>query len=448
VKQAQALAATQASWWSQFPASLRRVAMVRLVGSIGAGGVLYLTPLVFHRADFSASNVTLGVALAAVTGTIGRFVSGALLDRGCRCSLPVLLAVACAVAGDLQLGLADTMAAYGRGQLLLGLAMGLYWPAIELAVALTAGSVGSPRGYALARTADAVGIAAGALLGALLAALGPIRAVYAVDLGCLVLMAWLLLRAPFPAAARPWATKIQHQPLALGLWLRPLLPILLVSLVATAVPALMQSALPLDLVRGSLQRPPMNEALGALLVGSQLVLLLLIQWPVGRWLADRPVQVGLRLSLLCFSGGALLLGCSGFSAVAGPALVWLAQLPLAVGLAAFLPTATEAVVELSPPARQGLAMALFSQCFALSAFVAPLVAGRLLDGQGHGAGVWFSLAAATALSLGLVRWIERLQHRRLLAVLTGSGAGAQDDQDQQASTPEVLYRFGPSDGEA
>jgi hypothetical protein len=93
-------------------------------------------------------------------------------------------------------------------------------------------------------------------------------------------------------------------------------------------------------------------------------------------------------------------------------------------------------------------MALFSQCFALSAFVAPLIAGRLLDGQGHGAGVWFSLAAATALSLGLVRWIERLQHRRLLAVLTGSGAGAQDEQDQQASTPEVLYRFGPSDGEA
>jgi hypothetical protein len=90
VKQAQALAATQASWWSQFPASLRRVAMVRLVGSIGAVGVLYLTPLVFHRADFSASNVTLGVALAAVTGTIGRFVSGALLDRGCRGSLPVL----------------------------------------------------------------------------------------------------------------------------------------------------------------------------------------------------------------------------------------------------------------------------------------------------------------------------------------------------------------------
>lgn len=413
--------------------------MVRLVGSLGAGGVLYLTPLVFHRAAFSASTVTLGVALAALTGTIGRFASGALLDRGCRCSLPVLLAVACAMAGDLQLALAGTMAAYGRGQLLLGLSMGLYWPAIELAVALTAGNFGSPRGYALARTADAVGIAAGALLGALLAALGPIRAIYAVDLSCLALMAWLLWRSPFPAAERPWEPQSERQPLAMGFWLRPLVPILLVSLVATAVPALMQSALPLDLVRGSLRRPPMNEALGALLVASQLVLLVLIQWPVGRWLADRPVQTGLRLSLLCFSAGALLLGCSGFSAAAGPVLVWIAQVPLAIGLAAFLPTATEAVVELSPPARQGLAMALFSQCFAVSAFVAPLIAGRLLDGQGHGAGVWLLLAAATALSLVLVRWLEQLQHRRLLAVLTGA--------DPQATTPAVLYRFGPSDGE-
>lgn len=421
--------------------------MVRLVGSLGAGGVLYLTPLVFHRAAFSASTVTLGVALAALTGTIGRFASGALLDRGCRCSLPVLLAVACAMAGDLQLGLAGTMAAYGRGQLLLGLSMGLYWPAIELAVALTAGSCGSPRGYALARTADAVGIAAGALLGALLAALGPIRAIYAVDLSCLALMAWLLLRSPFPAAERPWAAKAERQPLAMGLWLRSLLPILLVSLVATAVPALIQSALPLDLVRGSLRRTPMNEALGALLVASQLVLLVLIQWPVGRWLADRPVQTGLRLSLLCFSAGALLLGCSAFSAAVGPGLVWIAQVPLAIGLAAFLPTATEAVVELSPPARQGLAMALFSQCFAVSAFVAPLIAGRLLDGQGHGAGVWFLLAAATGLCLVLVRWLEQLQHRRLLAVLTGAQAGDPEDPSLQATTPSVLYRFGPSDGE-
>jgi len=420
---------------------LLRVSLVRLVGSIGAGGVLYLTPLVFHRADFSASSITEGVALAAVAGTAGRFASGWLLDRGLRCSLPVLLAVLLALAGDLQLITAHTVAAYVRGQLLQGVAMGLYWPAIELAVSATAGALGSPRGYALARTADALGIAVGALLGALLAAIGPLRGIYSVDLACLVVMGLLLLLAPLPPG-RGASNSKQGGAVQWGRWLPALLPILLISVVATAVPVLMQSALPLDLVRGSLQRRGLPEASGALLIGGQLALLLLIQWPLGRWLAERPVHVGLRLSLVAFAAGALLLALSGFSAGAGLALVLLAQVPLAVGLAAFLPTATEAVVELSPPAHQGLAMALFSQCFAVSAFAAPLLAGRLLDGQGHGAGVWLVLFVAVLLGLPLVNRIASQQRRRLLAVLSGA-AGGDDNLDE---TPEVLYRLGPPAG--
>lgn len=440
MKQAQAGARTLMSWWFQFPALLRRVVLVRLIASIGAGGVLYLTPLVFHREAFSASNVTEGVALAALAGTLGRFASGALLDRGRPSSLPVLLAVAAAMAGDLVLLQAHVVAAYGAGQLLLGLAMGLYWPAIELAVRLTAGAAGSPRGYALARTADALGIACGALTGAVLASAGRIRGIYLVDLAVLASMAVLLCRHPFPAATRA-AAPVAAQTAAKGAsWLGPLLPILLVSLVATAVPALMQSALPLDLVRGSLQRSPMPEGQGALLVGSQLVLLLLLQWPLGRWLAERPVYRGLHLSLLAFAGGALLLAVSGLSAQAGFAVVLLAQLPLAVGLAAFLPTATQAVVELSPPSRQGLAMALFSQCFALSAFVAPLLAGRLLDAQNHGAGVWCALAAASLLCLPLPLLIERRQRRTLVQLLS---ARSDADQSSEGGLPEILYRIGP-----
>ena len=418
--------------------------LVRLVGSFGAGGVLYLTPLVFHRA-FSASTVTEGVALAALAGTLGRFASGALLDRGHASSTPVLLAVACAALGDWQLLGAQSVIAYGAGQLLLGLAMGLYWPAIELAVTLTAGAGGSPRGYALARTADALGIAVGALLGALLAAIGQIRGIYLVDLLCLGAMAVLLWRGPFPGAQSPGHPGSASPVLPLLSWLRPLLPILLVSLVATAVPALVQSALPLDLVRGSLQRDPMAEGSGALLVGLQLVLLLLLQWPVGRWLADRPVQVGLRLSLQAFVLGASLLALSGLFAVTSLPLVWLAQLPLALGLAAFLPTATEAVVELSPAASRGLAMALFSQCFALSALVAPLLAGRMLDAQDHGVGVWSGLAVVCLLALPLVQAIERHQRRRLLAVLSGSGPGASGEAE---AGPEILYRLHPTQADS
>jgi MFS family permease len=200
----------------------------------------------------------------------------------------------------------------------------------------------------------------------------------------------------------------------------------------------MQSALPLDLVRGGLQRDPLPESLGALTIGLQLGLLMLIQWPVGQALAKRPVGAGLNLSLGSFAVGCCLLAASAFSS-RGMVLMLLAQLPLALGEAAFLPTATEAVVELSPRRHQGLAMALFSQCFAISAFAAPLLAGQLLDLQRHGVGLWLGMAALCLAGLPLVGQVERFQRRNLLQVLTRGGG----DLDGEGGR-EILYRFDTS----
>ncbi len=417
--------ARQSTWWLQFPAPLRELALLRLVGSIGAGGVLYLTPLVFHQQAFTASSVTLGVALAALAGTAGRLISGLLLDRGLNCSLPVLLAILSALAGDSHLFGATAFPGYLQGQLLLGLAMGLYWPAIELAVPLSCGGAVAPaapaerafpsaRGYALARSADAAGIATGALVGALLASGGWLRGIYVLDMGCLVVMAMLLLLRPLP---NPHRSASGSRPAPWGGWLRPLLPLLAITLLATALPALMQSALPLDLVRGGLARQALPQSVGALLIGLQLGLLVLLQWPVGQALARRPVAQGLGLSLLCFALGTALLAGSALLSQ-GVVLVVLAQLPLALGQAAFLPIATEAVIEVSPSQHQGLAMALFSQCFALSAFSAPLLAGRALDSHGHGSVLWLAMSALCLLGLPLLR---QLGGRR------GSGSGAAAD---------------------
>ena len=77
----------------------------------------------------------------------------------------------------------------------------------------------------------------------------------------------------------------------------------------------------------------------------------------------------------------------------GIALIALAMLPIAFGEAAFLPTAAEAMVEETPLQHRGLAMALFSQCFAISATGAPLMAGFLLDQQGHGLLLWVLMAS-------------------------------------------------------
>lgn len=394
-------------WWFQFPPPLREVALVRLIGSIGAGGVLYLTPLVFHLEAFSASSVTQGLALAALAGTLGRFVSGVLLDRGLNCRVPVLLACGMALLADSTLVAAREVPGYIQGQLLLGVAMGLYWPAIELAIPLACASgarpIPSARGYALARTADAAGIAAGALLGALLAAADHLRTIYAIDMACLAVMTALLLRRPLPdppprnpaEGADAWRS-----------WLPPLLPVLAITLLATALPALMQSALPLDLVRGGLERGALPESGSALLIGVQLGLLLLLQWPVGQALARRPVATGLGLSLLSYALGSTLLALSALSP-RGALLILAAQLPLALGSAAFLPIATETLVRLSPARQGGLAMAVFSQCFAITALLGPLLAGVLLDGQRHGAGLWLGMAALCLAGLALLPRLAR-----------------------------------------
>jgi MFS family permease len=390
------------TWWLQFPAPLREVASLRLIGSIGAGAVLYLTPLVFHQEAFSASSVTLGLAIAALAGTLGRFLSGLLLDRGVNCGIPVLLACFAALGADSSLIGARSFSGYAQGQVLMGIAMGLYWPAIELAIPLGCSSgsrpIPSARGFALARTADAAGVALGALIGALLASRGQLRGIYLLDMVCLSTMVLLLLlrRLPDPPARR----HDRERGTAWRQWLPPLLPVLLITLLATALPALMQSALPLDLVRGGLRRAAMPPSLGALLIGFQLALLLLLQWPVGQCLARKPVGTGLALSLACFALGTAGLAFSSLSSH-GLWLVVLAQLPLALGLAAFLPTATEAVIELTPAEHQGVAMALFSQCFALSSLLAPTLAGQALDRQGHGGGLWllFTLLCLAGFNL-------------------------------------------------
>jgi len=58
------------------------VTRLRFLASVGAGGVIFMTPLVFHAIDFSASEVGSGLAISALIGTVVRLLSGSLLDRG------------------------------------------------------------------------------------------------------------------------------------------------------------------------------------------------------------------------------------------------------------------------------------------------------------------------------------------------------------------------------
>jgi len=404
------------NWWNQFPAALQEVAWIRLLASIGAGGVIYMTPIIFHHVDLSASQVGQGLAAAALVGTVVRLLSGVLLDRGLSCSWPVRAAAMLALMADLVLLPSSSFSGYLCGQMLIGIAAGLYFPAIELAVPLSSSGFPSSRGYALARSADAFGVAIGALGGALLAALGVIRAVYLVEavavLTMLVVLAWrplpdgrqALIAAHDRETANAVATgRAEQQPRFQ--WLMPLVPVLAISIVATGMVSLLQSALPLDLVRGGLERPALSEAWSGVLLALELGWLVVLQWPVGNWVSQRSLRFGLGIGLCSFAVGCVLLACSALWS-GGVGLIALAVVPMAFGKAAFLPTAAEAMIEETPLEHRGLAMALFSQCFAISATGAPLVAGALLDRQGHGLLLWLLMAALCIVSLPLLNGVR------------------------------------------
>ena len=396
------------------------MAFIRLLASFGAGGVIYLTPIVFHQASFTAVQVSQGLAASALIGTVARLLSGVLLDRGLTCSWPVRAAALLALMADLVLFQATGFNGYLVGQLLIGLAAGLYFPAIELAVPLSCSGFTSSRGYALARSADALGVAAGALLGAVLTAMDMIRMVYAVEAAAVLSMLVVLLLTPLPdgraALLHPSTpasnnhelnpeAEAKSAPEADWRWLLPLIPVLIVSVISTGIVSLMQSALPLDMVRGGLARAPLSEASSGGLIAWQLLLLMVLQWPIGNWVAKRSLRFGLGMGLLGFITGCLLLAGSSLWA-GGSSLIALAMVPIAFGEAAFLPTAAEAMVEETPLQHRGLAMALFSQCFAISAIAAPLLAGALLDQQGHGLVLWLLMAGTCLLVVPLLKAVR------------------------------------------
>ena len=397
-------------WWNQFPPGLRLISKIRLLASLGAGGVIYLTPLVFNQIELSATQIGAGFAAAALTGTFSRFLSGVLLDKGRSIGLILKGAACLAITADWWFFNAQDFNSYAIGQVLLGGAAGLYWPAIELAVPASCIDFPSSKGFALVRSADALGTSIGALLGSFMALIGSIRITYLVDISCMLLLLALLTKQSVKITTYVLSDDVEISPSLRTIaikkgdlkWLFKLIPILCISIFATAIFSLLQSALPIDLVIGGVSRPPIQEGWSAAILALQLGLLVILQWPIGNWLSFHKQSFGLGISISNFFLGCLLLSISSIWPE-GISLVLIAQLFLAIALASFLPTATESIVQISPIKHKGFAMALFSQCFAISGLIAPIFAGKVIDSQGNGMLIWITMSLICLALIPLTR---------------------------------------------
>lgn len=375
--------------------------------------MIYLTPLVFNQIQLTATEIGSGFATAAVAGTVSRFSTGVLLDRGTNEGVIIKWASVLAIIGDLWLFNAQFLSLYLVGQIFLGAAAGLYWPSVELAVPSSCDTFPSSKGFALVRSADALGTSLGVLIGSITAFLGAIKFIYFIDIGCMSILLFFLSKKLLKDKSYKLINnfvKVQKSNSNIHLtrkrsWIKNLVPILCLSLLATGIFSLLQSALPLDLVIGGLKRPPLSEGNSGAILTIQLLLLVILQWPIGRWLSTHSLRFGLGLSILNFGMGSLLLGISALWDD-GVLLALLAQVPFAIAVASFLPTATEAVIQTTPIYKRGFAMALFSQCFAISAFIAPTLSGRVIDEQGNAMQIWIATSTICLLMLPITKLVK------------------------------------------
>jgi len=384
------------NYLERFPLSLRLIIKARLWTAIGAGGVIYLSPIIFNSLGFSAEQIGSGITTAALTGITTRFGTGYLLDKEFGYGKAIKVACLIAIISDLILFHSQNYLAYLCGQFFLGAAAGIYWPSVELAIPLNCDNqIQSGEGFALARSADAIGVTLGVFLGTLGTYFKFIRIIYIIDIICMLCILFTIInKLSLLKNNKKLNTQINKENIhrksrkeSSLQWILTLIPLFLLTLFITGVMTLLQNILPLDLANGGTLREPLTDVRVATLITLNLILVAIFQWPVGYILRNKISSFKFKLCLTSFLIGFIFLSLSNFL-INGYLLVLISFIPLTISICIFLPSASDAIIKSSPINHRGSAIALYSQCFGVSALTVPWMAGKLIDFYGTAFQIW------------------------------------------------------------
>ena len=188
-------------------------------------------------------------------------------------------------------------------------------------------------------------------------------------------------------------------------WIFNLLPLLTLTLFVTGAMALLQSILPLDLANGGIIRPPLREQRVAILVAYKLILISVFQWPVAYIIRNKSSPFKFRLCLEFLLTGFIFLSLSNLL-IDGYLLILLAFIPITISLCIFLPSASDAIIKCSSIKKRGAAIALYSQCFGISALSIPWIAGKLIDTYNTAFPVWLIFSLICIILIPICKRIQ------------------------------------------
>ena len=383
------------NWWNQFPYSLRLITKIRFYASFGAGGVIYLTSLIFNNIGLSATDIGLGFTVSAIVGTLTRFLTGNYLNKTGEIQFPLITSSILSIVASIFFIFSRDTFLYITGQSFVGAAAGIYWPAAEFGVPFFCHRIETRKAYALVRSSEALGIFLGVFLGGLMTNYVFPKSIFVNDIFCMLIIIFLISKNYFSIkinlenSQKKILNPIEQLQ---SKWNKNSLIIVLSILLITTSLALIQVTLPLDLVKGGVYRDLLSKEITSLIISFQLILLLFLQWPIGSWISKKGRLFGLKFSLINFSFASFLLFISSYLITPAFYLISFALILISLGTASFLPTSTDVVFRIAPSNKKGFALALLSQCFAMGYFFGPFVSGRILDVFGYAAIIWLSIS--------------------------------------------------------
>ncbi|AFZ43076.1 major facilitator superfamily MFS_1 [Halothece sp. PCC 7418] len=406
----------------QFPSLNRTVwilAFGRLLSEIGTGFVLFYASIFFvNQVGLSATLVGVALGSGQVAGVLGRFLGGVFTDSkswGRRRTL--LLSAAVSVLADVVLGLTYNFPTLLLGNLVLGLGVGLYWPATEAVIADITAPDERNEAFAITRVADSLGLGIGVVLGGLIiSTAGNYRLLFAADgVSFLVFFAVIYFAVEESYQFFEEGESSQRNPFqgwGIALRDRAFVTFLSINILFTTYISQIQSTLPLyfrNYVHTGGEELGFSPQVISALFTWHITFAAIMQLPMARFLNRFRRAQALTFSFSLWLVGFVLIWVTGITQNAPLLIAVVALGILSLGLNSYTPSASSLVADIAPASLRGVYLSLNSQCWAVGFFIGPPVGGWALDqARVITDQFWLVVAATTLIGMIVLRSLNKL----------------------------------------
>lgn len=404
----------------QFPSLNRTVWLLawgRFLSEIGTGFVLFYAPIFFvNQVGLSATLVGIGIGSGQVAGVIGRFLGGVFTDNetmGRRRTL--LLSAAISVLADVVLALTYNFPTLLLGNLILGLGVGLYWPATEAVIADITTPDQRNEAFAITRVADSLGLGFGVVLGGLvISTAGNYRFLFFAD-GVSFLIFFTVIYLAVQESYNFEETTTQKNPFqgwGIALRDRAFITFLCINVLFTTYISQIQSTLPLyfrNYVHTGGEELGFSPEIISALFTWYITFAAIMQLPMARFLNRFRRAEALTFSFSVWLIGFVLIWVTGMTKEAPLIMAIITLGILSLALNSYTPSASSLVADIAPASLRGVYLSLNSQCWAVGFFVGPPIGGWALDQTRLITDYfWLFVAATTLIGIFALRYLNQL----------------------------------------